>query len=257
MIQDYFKEFGEITLFGAGWKPISLVDIRAKSAFTLWLCGCNLKCPFCHNYRLADSDPNLCKNVDVERLLKELDFSIKLVDCFLVTGGEPLLQFRELTKLLKIVKGCFKLDVAVNSNLTLTHAVKSLLDNSLCDFIITDLKIPHHQLYGLDGGNSDSMWESYLESLRIASKRGIKMEVRIPVVRKMDLECFELEVKEVLNILHDSRCEYYFRVNPILGEPFTIPRNILWASEYCNPSQKEIGRVREVLDKLGLSNKIV
>ncbi|MBC7092199.1 MAG: radical SAM protein, partial [Nitrososphaeria archaeon] len=158
MIQDYFREFGKIILFGAGWKPVSLVDIRAKAAFTLWLCGCNLKCTFCHNYRLADSDPSLCGKVDMERLLEELDFSRKLVDYFLVTGGEPLLQFNELKKLLKIVKEHFKLDVAVNSNLTLTYAVKSLLDNGLCDFIVTDLKIPHLQLYGLDEGSSDRMW---------------------------------------------------------------------------------------------------
>lgn len=256
MIQDYFREFGKIILFGAGWKPVSLVDIRAKAAFTLWLCGCNLKCTFCHNYRLADSDPSLCGKVDMERLLEELDFSRKLVDYFLVTGGEPLLQFNELKKLLKIVKEHFKLDVAVNSNLTLTYAVKSLLDNGLCDFIVTDLKIPHLQLYGLDEGSSDRMWNSYLESLKVVSESEVEMEVRIPVIKEMDLESFKLEAKEVLNMLKGSRCKFYARVNPILGEPYTLPRNILWASQYCNPSQHDLEVVRETLASIGFNTII-
>ncbi|MBC7092290.1 MAG: anaerobic ribonucleoside-triphosphate reductase activating protein, partial [Nitrososphaeria archaeon] len=120
----------------------------------------------------------------------------------------------------------------------------------------TDVKIPHLQLYGLDEGSSDRMWNSYLESLKVVSESEVEMEVRIPVIKEMDLESFKLEAKEVLNMLKGSRCKFYARVNPILGEPYTLPRNILWASQYCNPSQHDLEVVRETLASIGFNTII-
>ncbi|MEM4913375.1 MAG: anaerobic ribonucleoside-triphosphate reductase activating protein, partial [Desulfurococcaceae archaeon] len=70
----------------AGWKSVSLVDVYGYTSFTIWTCGCNLKCPFCHNWRLADNDPSVCYAVDVEKLIEECTASRLLVDYLHVTG---------------------------------------------------------------------------------------------------------------------------------------------------------------------------
>jgi len=78
----------------SGWKSTSMVDVRGKVTFTLWLCGCNLKCPFCHNWRIAEGEG--CFPLDEGLLLEELEYGAFLLDYFHITGGEPLMQWREL-----------------------------------------------------------------------------------------------------------------------------------------------------------------
>ena len=253
--ENYSME-GEIVLFGAGWKALSLIDVYGKTSFTLWLCGCNLKCPFCHNYMLAECDKSLCGKVDVRGLLERLYLSRRFVDYFLVSGGEPLLQYSGLILLLKHIKADFGVNIAVNSNLTLAREVKRLLEDGLCDYILTDLKVPHAQLYGIPEEESEKMWRMYLESLKIVSGYKISVEVRVPVLRNVDLKKFEEEAIEAFNML-DGGCKYYVRVNPILGEPYTVPRDRMWSSKHCNPSVKDVMEVRNILIKLGLNDKIV
>ncbi|MCD6348625.1 MAG: 4Fe-4S cluster-binding domain-containing protein, partial [Candidatus Korarchaeota archaeon] len=80
-------------MLGAGWRSLSTVDVKGAVTFTLWLCGCNLRCPFCHNHLLASSDPSKCFPLNVNNLVDDLISSRGLIDYFHVTGGEPLVQW--------------------------------------------------------------------------------------------------------------------------------------------------------------------
>ncbi len=257
MDSSYLEDLSKIVLYGAGWKSISLVDIFKKVAFTLWLCGCNLKCPFCHNYRLAESCPELCKNLDVNALIGKLNVSSRYVDYFFVSGGEPLLQFRELIKLLAHVKRLFDVRIGVNTNLTFPKEIRDLLERNLIDFIAIDVKAPHSELYGLTGKESERLWKEYLKGLKIVSERQILLEVRVPILKEVDVKEFKSELKDALYILEGAECEYYIRLNPILGPPYTITRNSLWAQKHCNPSSKDVEVVRGILVEIGLGDKIV
>jgi pyruvate formate lyase activating enzyme len=60
--------------------------------------GCNLRCPFCHNWRVVvDPKPPF---LNEETALNILDARKKYVDAVVVTGGEPTLH-KELPKFLK------------------------------------------------------------------------------------------------------------------------------------------------------------
>ncbi len=120
-----------------GWKEVSTVDVRGKVTFTLWVCGCNLKCPFCHNWRIADGLG--CHELNREKLLEHLEGSSRFVDYFHVTGGEPLVQRRELAELLEDVKS-MGIMTSLNSNLTLPMG--NLLELDLVDHVATDVKAP-------------------------------------------------------------------------------------------------------------------
>ncbi|MEM2073835.1 MAG: anaerobic ribonucleoside-triphosphate reductase activating protein [Nitrososphaeria archaeon] len=257
MLPDYLEDFSKIALYGAGWKSISLVDVFKKVAFTIWLCGCNLKCPFCHNYRLAESYQEVYRKMNAKTIVDKLRVSKNYVDYFLVSGGEPLLQFRELSKLLWYIKYFVGVKVGVNTNLTLSKEIKEMLEQNLVNFIATDIKAPHLELYGLDEKESERLWKSYLESLKIVSERKILLEVRIPVLKKFDAIKFKFEVENALNLLRESECEYYIRLNPILGPPYIIARDNIWLREYGNPSTKNMEIVREILIQLGFRDKIV
>jgi pyruvate formate lyase activating enzyme len=85
----------------SGLQKISLIDYPNKVASVLYTPGCNLRCPFCHNWRIAvdPKPPFLQENVALEILEKRK----KYVDAIVVTGGEPTMH-KELPKFLAKLK---------------------------------------------------------------------------------------------------------------------------------------------------------
>jgi pyruvate formate lyase activating enzyme len=81
-----------------GLQKTSLIDFPNRVASVLFTPGCNLRCPFCHNWRVVvDPKPPF---LNEETALNILDARKKYVDAVVVTGGEPTLH-KELPKFLK------------------------------------------------------------------------------------------------------------------------------------------------------------
>ena len=225
----------------SGWKSVSMVDVRGKVTFTLWLCLCNLKCPFCHNWRIAEGLD--CFRLDRKALLGELESSAFLVDYFHVTGGEPLMQWRELGSLLAEVK-LLNVPVSLNTNLTLVGPLERLLKAELVEHVATDLKAPP-ELYGLPGKPAKKLWEMFLRGLEVVSNHGLPLELRIPVARGFDAWPW---VEEGLRHLDT---DFYVVLNPLVGKPLTNPRDEAWCSNHCWP-EREVEELRERLEELGI-----
>ena len=85
----------------SGLQKISLVDYPDKIASVLFTPGCNLRCPFCHNWRIAvdPQPPFLQEGIALEIL----ESRKKYVDAVVVTGGEPCMH-KELPKFLAKLK---------------------------------------------------------------------------------------------------------------------------------------------------------
>jgi pyruvate formate lyase activating enzyme len=85
----------------SGLQKISLIDYPNKVASVLFTPGCNLRCPFCHNWRIAvePKPPFLQETVALEIL----EARKKYVDAVVVTGGEPTMH-KELPKFLTKLK---------------------------------------------------------------------------------------------------------------------------------------------------------
>lgn len=85
----------------AGLQKTSLVDYPNRVASVLFTPGCNLRCPYCHNWRIVvDPKPPF---LNEETALKILEERKRFVDTVVVTGGEPTLH-KELPKFLKKLK---------------------------------------------------------------------------------------------------------------------------------------------------------
>jgi pyruvate formate lyase activating enzyme len=81
----------------SGLQKISLIDYPGKVASVLFTPGCNLRCPFCHNWRIVvDPKPPFLQEATA---LEILDSRKKYVDAVVVTGGEPTMH-KELPKFL-------------------------------------------------------------------------------------------------------------------------------------------------------------
>jgi pyruvate formate lyase activating enzyme len=85
----------------SGIQKTSLTDFPEKVATVLFTPGCNLRCPFCHNWRIViDPKPPF---LNEENTFKILESRKRFVDAVVVTGGEPTLH-KELPKFLKKLK---------------------------------------------------------------------------------------------------------------------------------------------------------
>jgi pyruvate formate lyase activating enzyme len=84
-----------------GLQKVSLIDYPNKVASVLFTPGCNLRCGFCHNWRIAvDPKPPFLQEA---LALKILESRKKYVDAVVVTGGEPCMH-KELPKFLEKLK---------------------------------------------------------------------------------------------------------------------------------------------------------
>ena len=84
-----------------GLQKLTLLDYPGRTACTVFLGGCNFRCPFCHNFELAAGPYKPV--MEEEELLSFLQKRQGLLDGVCFTGGEPLLR-RELPALLRRVK---------------------------------------------------------------------------------------------------------------------------------------------------------
>ena len=96
----------------SGLQRISLIDYPCKVASVLFTPGCNLRCGFCHNWRIAvdPQPPFLHEGVALDLL----DVRKKYVDAVVVTGGEPCMH-KELPRFLaKLKERGFKVKLDTN-----------------------------------------------------------------------------------------------------------------------------------------------
>jgi pyruvate formate lyase activating enzyme len=85
----------------SGLQKISLIDYPNKIASVLFTPGCNLRCRFCHNWRIAvDPQPPFLQEATALELLEARK---KYVDAVVVTGGEPCMH-KELPRFLAKLK---------------------------------------------------------------------------------------------------------------------------------------------------------
>jgi pyruvate formate lyase activating enzyme len=85
----------------SGIQKTSLIDFPNRIASVLFTPGCNLRCPFCHNWKIVlDPKPPFLQE---EAALKILENRKKYVDAVVVTGGEPTMH-KEVPKFLRKLK---------------------------------------------------------------------------------------------------------------------------------------------------------
>jgi pyruvate formate lyase activating enzyme len=85
----------------SGLQKTSLVDYPDHVASVLFTPGCNLRCPYCHNWQIATNpQPPFLQEGAVFSILESRK---KYVDSVVITGGEPCLH-KELPKFIVKLK---------------------------------------------------------------------------------------------------------------------------------------------------------
>ncbi|MCI8590290.1 MAG: anaerobic ribonucleoside-triphosphate reductase activating protein [Clostridiales bacterium] len=121
-----------------GMQKLTLIDYPGKIAATLFLAGCNFRCPFCHNASLVthiDHD-----GISDAQVLSFLQTRKGLLDGVCITGGEPLLQKEEeLVPFLSAIKE-LGFSIKLDTNGQQYDMLVSLIERQLIDYVAMDIK---------------------------------------------------------------------------------------------------------------------
>ena len=122
----------------AGIQKLTLLDFPGRVACTVFLNGCNLRCPFCHNASLVLHRDGAPPPMAREELLAFLEKRRGRLDGVCVTGGEPTLC-PELPDLLRHIKS-LGFDIKLDTNGSHPDVLQHLIADGLVDYVAMDIK---------------------------------------------------------------------------------------------------------------------
>lgn len=172
-----------------GLQKLTLIDFPGKPAATVFLIGCNFRCPFCQNPELVDPEKSKKQPVISQReFFKFLDSRKDFLEGVCITGGEPTIH-KELFNFIKKIKQKGFL-VKLDTNGDNPEMLEELLDNKLLDFVAMDIKSSPFNYNKTTGKKIDLA--KIKKSIELIKNKGIDYEFRITVVpnlvKKKDIE---------------------------------------------------------------------
>jgi pyruvate formate lyase activating enzyme len=180
----------------AGIQKLTLLDFPGHTACTVFLAGCNMRCPFCHNAELFGGKVEEVMSTD--EFLKFLSTRQGLLDGVCVSGGEPTGD-PQLPQLLRAIKD-LGFQVKLDTNGSRPEILKKLLEENLVDYVAMDVKNSpsrYSQTIGLETFDLTPIEES----LRLLLTGNTPYELRTTVVQQLHDEASIEEMGRWLSTL--------------------------------------------------------
>lgn len=162
-----------------GYLRTSLLEWPGKISAVVFVSGCNLRCPFCHNRDLV-LHPEKLPEVAEEDVLADLKARKRWIDGIVVTGGAPSLE-PDLVAFLAKIKDLGFLTM-VETNGTRPEILEKLLKGGLVDRLTLDIKaelVP--ESYRRASGIKTDL-EAIKKSTALLLSSGLDFEFRTTVV---------------------------------------------------------------------------
>lgn len=166
----------------AGLQKLTLVDYPEKLACTIFLAGCNFRCPWCYNPELVLPE----KIKDSSQITKKdffdfLKYRKNLLDGVVICGGEPTLNddLPIFCKKIKKMGYAIKLD----TNGSNPEMISNLVDEKLIDYIAMDIKAPKEKYKEATGAKIDI--KQIQKSIDILKKGEVDYEFRTTMIPKL------------------------------------------------------------------------
>lgn len=143
-----------------GLQKTTLLDFPGHVAATIFLGGCNFRCPFCHNSELLGND--IPAQYSAEEILGFLKKRRNILEGVCITGGEPTLQPEALEAFLRDIR-TLGLLIKLDTNGTRPEVMRHLAECGLLDCVAMDIKAGPNRygtVCGAPGLNLESIRES-------------------------------------------------------------------------------------------------
>lgn len=177
-----------------GFNKTTLLDYPGRVACTIFLGGCNFRCPFCQNGALvveADTQPGYSQ----DEILAFLKRRKGILEGVCVSGGEPTLS-AGLPDFLHEIKN-LGYDVKLDTNGSRPSVVKKLAADGLIDKVAMDIKACPSNYHVLTGVNVDL--DAICETAGWLLNGDLDYEFRTTVVRELHSEKDFQEISQWLS----------------------------------------------------------
>ena len=145
-----------------GLNKTTLLDYPGHVAATVFLGGCNFRCPFCHNSSLV-LNPSSIPAIPTDEFWDFLNRRKNIITGVCISGGEPTL-YDGLTDFIKQIRS-YNLKIKLDTNGYHPDVLNHLIENDLVDMISMDIK-GSKSMYPVISGVSDidmSKIEKYIK----------------------------------------------------------------------------------------------
>lgn len=164
-----------------GLNKTTLLDYPGKVAATIFIGGCNFRCPFCHNSSLvinAASQPEISQTEILNFFKKRRG----ILEGVCVTGGEPTL-FPELADFLSDIRE-LGYPIKLDTNGSNPSFLRFLVQNGLISKVAMDIK-SSPQNYGKLTGITTPDLHAIETSISYLLEGNVDYEFRTTVVREL------------------------------------------------------------------------
>lgn len=181
-----------------GLEKSTLIDYPAKVACTVFLIGCNFRCPFCYSSELVlpekiKSQPRISEKEFFDFLKKRKG----LLEGVVVCGGEPTLN-KDLPNFIKKIKK-LGYKVKLDTNGSNPEMLEELTKKKLLDYVAMDIKAPFSKTESRNGGT------------KVKKRRESSSPYDRAVGVKIDLS----KIKKSIGIIKNSGIDYEFRTTVV------------------------------------------
>ncbi len=163
-----------------GLQKLTLLDYPGRLAATIFLGGCNFRCPFCHNASLVVRPDE--REISEDELFAFLESRRGKLSGVCVTGGEPTLN-PELPTFINKIRA-LGYSVKLDTNGSNPDMLASLIADGLVDYVAMDIKSSPER-YAAVSGVRDLDLSSIRRSVEILLRGEVEYEFRTTVVREL------------------------------------------------------------------------
>lgn len=178
-----------------GLNKTTLLDYPGRVAATIFLGGCNFRCPFCQNSSLI-LDPGSQPEIPEEEVLSFLKKRKRILEGVCVTGGEPTLS-PELPAFLKKIR-TLGYPIKLDTNGTRPKLLKSLAEQELIQMTAVDIKACPDNYPSLCGMLHPDL-NAVKETVEFLKNGTLDYEFRTTVVRELHSEKDFIEIGQWLS----------------------------------------------------------
>ena len=159
----------------SGLLKTSLIDYPNKISSVLYTPGCNLRCPFCHNWRIVlDPKPPFLQEIEA---IKILESRKKYIDAVVITGGEPTMHKDLPDFIIKLKKKGFQ--IKLDTNGFYPEVLRACLP--FVDYVALDIKTTLNKYFDLGAKSTIGL----LHTINMLKTGKIPHEFRTTIVPEL------------------------------------------------------------------------
>ncbi|NIM59735.1 MAG: anaerobic ribonucleoside-triphosphate reductase activating protein [Candidatus Aminicenantes bacterium] len=208
-------------------------DFPGCISSTVFLGGCNFRCPFCHNSELV-LRPEILPTFPPDYFLSFLDSRKGWLEGICISGGEPLLH-DDLETLLILIKDRDLL-VKVDINGSFPSRLEDLIQKRLVDYVAMDVKAPLKRYQEVTRATVNE--EDIVRSLEIIKNSGLEYVFRTTLVPGL---IGQEDIKEICQMLDGANIFLLQQFVPLN----TLDSKYLQKKPYGREEVQEIAKIAE------------